>query len=128
MWGDEDRDDESTDSDNDDSGRLYDFVVAKTNDQEENVVARSGFKVHHFLITLPRHLPRLFSRRKMDTPLLVNGQPPPRIHIDQKELSPRLLYGETMQGFMTAEFKQAKTLVNRFLHHDQSAAQIRLLL
>ena len=128
MWGDEDRDDESTDSDNDDSGRLYDFVVAKTNDQEENVVARSGFKVQCFFKTLPRHLSRLFSCRKMDTSLLVYGQPPPRIHIDQKELSPRLLYGETMQGFMTAEFKQAKTLVNKFHHHDQSAPQIRLLL
>lgn len=45
MWGDEDGDDASTDSDNDDSGRLYDFVVAKTNDQEENVVAKPGFKV-----------------------------------------------------------------------------------
>jgi hypothetical protein len=45
VWGDEDGDDVSTDSDNDDSGRLYDFVVAKTNDQEENIVARPGFKV-----------------------------------------------------------------------------------
>ena len=49
MWGDEDGDDASIDSDNDDSGRLYDFVVAKTNDQEENVVARPGFTVHVFL-------------------------------------------------------------------------------
>jgi hypothetical protein len=49
VWGDEDCDEESTDSDNDDSGRLYDFVVAKTNDQEENVVARSGFKVPYFI-------------------------------------------------------------------------------
>ena len=48
MWGDEDDDDISVDSDNDDSGRLYDFVVAKTNDQEENVVARPGFMVHFF--------------------------------------------------------------------------------
>ena len=45
VWGDEDGDDVSDDSDNDDSGRLYDFVVAKTNDQEENVAARPGFKV-----------------------------------------------------------------------------------
>jgi hypothetical protein len=45
VWGGEDGDDVSTDSDNDDSGRLYDFVVAKTNDQEENIVARPGFKV-----------------------------------------------------------------------------------
>ena len=49
MWGDEDDDDVSIDSDNDDSGRLYDFVVAKTNDQEENVVARPGFTVHFFV-------------------------------------------------------------------------------
>ena len=49
MWGDEDGDDASTESDNDDSGRLYDFVVAKTNDQEENVVARLGFTVRVFL-------------------------------------------------------------------------------
>ncbi len=49
MWGDEDEDDVSIDSDNDDSGRLYDFVVAKTNDQEENVVARPGFTVHFFV-------------------------------------------------------------------------------
>jgi hypothetical protein len=45
VWGDEDGDDVSSDSDNDDSDRLYDFVVAKTNDQEENIVARPGFKV-----------------------------------------------------------------------------------
>ena len=44
MWGDEDDEDVSDDLD-DDSGRLYDFVVAKTNDQEENVVARPGFNV-----------------------------------------------------------------------------------
>jgi hypothetical protein len=49
VWGDEDGDDESVDSDNDDSGRLYDFVVAKTNDQEENVAARPGFKVHYLI-------------------------------------------------------------------------------
>jgi hypothetical protein len=45
VWGDEGGDDVSTDSDNDDSSRLYDFIVAKTNDQEENIVSRPGFKV-----------------------------------------------------------------------------------
>lgn len=45
MWDDEDGDDTLSDLDIDDSGRLYDFVVAKTNDQEENVVARPGFLV-----------------------------------------------------------------------------------
>jgi hypothetical protein len=33
-----------------------------------------------------------------------------------------------MQGFMTAEFKKAETLVEKFGHRDQSASQIRLLL
>lgn len=56
MWGDEDDDDVSIDSDNDDSGRLYDFVVAKTNDQEENVVARPGFSVHFFVEILSLEL------------------------------------------------------------------------
>ena len=46
MLGDEDNgDNELADSDNIDSGQLYDFVVAETSDQEENVVARAGFTV-----------------------------------------------------------------------------------
>ena len=47
MWGDEvdDPDDASVDAENDDSDRLYDFMVAKTNEQEENVIARQGFTV-----------------------------------------------------------------------------------
>jgi hypothetical protein len=48
VWSDEDGNDASTDSDNDDSDRLYDFVVAKTIDQKENVIARPGFTVHIF--------------------------------------------------------------------------------
>ena len=48
VWDDENDDDALTDPDDDDSGRLYDFVVAKTNDQEENVVARPGFRVLFF--------------------------------------------------------------------------------
>lgn len=64
----------------------------------------------------------------MDSPLLVNRRPPPGIHVDHKNLSPRLLYGETVQGFITAKFKQAETLVEKFRHRDLSASQIRLLL
>ena len=64
----------------------------------------------------------------MDSPLLVDQRPPPRVHVDYRNLSPRLLYGETVQGFMTAEFKQAETLVEKFSHRDQGAPQIRLLL
>ena len=48
VWGNEvdDMEDSSIDSDSDDdSDRLYDYTVAKTNEQEENVVARQGFTV-----------------------------------------------------------------------------------
>ncbi len=64
----------------------------------------------------------------MDSSLLIDQQPLPGIHVDHKNLSPRLLYGETAQGIMTAEFKQAETVVEKFVHRDQSAPQIRLLL
>ena len=64
----------------------------------------------------------------MDSPLLIYQQPPPGIHIGHKDLSPRLLYGETVQGFMTAEFKQAETLVEDFACRDMGASQIRLFL
>ena len=63
----------------------------------------------------------------MDSPLLVDQRPLPGNHVDQN-LSPMLLHGETVQGFMTAEFKQAEILVEKFHYRDQSASQIRLLL
>ena len=63
----------------------------------------------------------------MNTPLLVN-QPSRGVHFDPTILSPRLLYGETKQGFMTAEFKEAKMLVDHFSHDHQGVQQIRLLL
>ena len=58
MWDEDDDvdvDDISTQSENDESDRLYYFEVAKTNDQEENVIARQGFTVqssttHYFLL------------------------------------------------------------------------------
>ena len=42
---DDDSDDTSTDSEKGDSSRVYNFKVAKTKDQEENVVVREGFTV-----------------------------------------------------------------------------------
>ena len=54
MWGDEleDRHDISTVSVGGGSNRVYSFVVAKTNDKEEDVVARPGFTVFLFPGTL----------------------------------------------------------------------------
>ena len=50
VWGDEpeDRHDIPAVPGTGGSNRVYDFVVAKTNDKEENVCARPGFKVIFF--------------------------------------------------------------------------------
>ena len=53
VWGNEvdDIEDAAIDSDSDDySDLLYDYTVAKTNEQEENVVARQGFTVWYLII------------------------------------------------------------------------------
>jgi hypothetical protein len=44
-----DPDSASLDLENDDSDRLFDFMVAKTNDQEEDVIARQGFTVRSLI-------------------------------------------------------------------------------
>lgn len=47
VWGDE-ADYAGQDSENDESDQLFDFTLATTNKQEENVVARQGFMVNIF--------------------------------------------------------------------------------
>ena len=64
----------------------------------------------------------------MDSPLIEKQRPPSKMDIDPKVLAPRLLHGETMQGFMTARFRRAKPLVETISRDQQSAGQIRLLL
>ncbi|KAI0250888.1 hypothetical protein BJV78DRAFT_1154831 [Lactifluus subvellereus] len=94
VWDDDDgKDDVSTQSENDESDRLYYFEVAKTT-----------------------------IKRRMSPP-----DRDSRIDFDPRALSPRLLHGETMQGFMTAKFRPAKTLVEPFTSHHQSVSQVRFL-
>ena len=47
VWGDE-ADYASSDSEDDESDQLFDFILAETSKQEENVVARQGFTVNIF--------------------------------------------------------------------------------
>ena len=51
VWGDgvDDLADASLDLENDDSDRLFNFEVAKTHEQEENVIARQGFQVQYLI-------------------------------------------------------------------------------
>jgi hypothetical protein len=132
VWGDEadDLEDASTDSDSDDdSDRLYDYTVAKMNEQEENVIARQGFTVRYLIThSLPVLTTSIIACCKMNSSHLVNHPLPANIHTDPSTFSPKLLHGETMQGFMTAHFRPASSTVEKFSHDHQSAAQIRLLL
>jgi hypothetical protein len=47
VWGDE-ADYASSDSEDDESDQFFDFILAETSKQEENVVARQGFTVNIF--------------------------------------------------------------------------------
>jgi hypothetical protein len=64
----------------------------------------------------------------MNSSRLVSQPLPSNMHMDPSTFSPKLLYGETTQGFMTAHFRPARSTVEKFSHDHQSAAQIRLLL
>ncbi|KIK82025.1 hypothetical protein PAXRUDRAFT_832450 [Paxillus rubicundulus Ve08.2h10] len=73
--------------------RLVTFEVSKTNEQEESVVTRPGFQVpSNFIIApkVPEHCPW-----------------------DSSQFSPRLLFGETNQGFLTLEYEVAKITSER---------------
>ncbi|KAI0292619.1 hypothetical protein B0F90DRAFT_1671124 [Multifurca ochricompacta] len=116
VWGDDDDGDcDNRDSDDDevstgsvdsDSDRFYHFEVAKTKEQQENVITRMGFT--------------------MNSSLLDSLPPPTGTRIDPNVLCPTLLHGEKVQGFMTAEFKPGKTIVKPFSLDHQTADQIRL--
>lgn len=107
VWGDE-VDYAGPDSENDESDRLFDFTLAKTNKQEENVVARQGFT--------------------MTSPHLIAPPTQPNVQVDASLLSPRLLCGEKTQGFMTTNSLSVKVSVEHFFRDHQSAPQIRYLL
>ncbi|KAH9023376.1 hypothetical protein EDB85DRAFT_2184321 [Lactarius pseudohatsudake] len=108
VWREEvdDLDNVSLDSEDDDC--FFDFAVTKTNEQEANVIARQGFAIN--------------------SSHLVNQLSPPNMRIAPSILSPRLLYGETTQGFMIADIQSARVTVEPFVHDYQSASQIRTLL
>ncbi|KAI9455142.1 hypothetical protein BJY52DRAFT_1122187 [Lactarius psammicola] len=117
VWGDDDgadgegddddSDSASSDSEKSDSTRRFHFEVAKTKDQEVNVVVREGFM--------------------MFSPLIVGRAAPP-VGPDTGAFCPVLLRGEKVQGFMTTTFVRARTIVEPFAHDHQTADQIRRLI
>ena len=86
------------------SDRLFTFEVAKTNEREEGAVSRPGFQVDL--------LPIVFvsisdiSISKMISRLISRCVPPDGCLIDPSTFVPRLLCGETAQGFLTTTYVQ----------------------
>ncbi|KAH9171596.1 hypothetical protein EDB89DRAFT_2243400, partial [Lactarius sanguifluus] len=119
---DDDSDGKSIDSEKTDSNRFFHFEVAKTKDQEENVVVREGFVCSSPAVT------SFPARHKMSSPLIVNQAPPPEWDTNLRAFCPALLHGEKVQGFMTTTFVPARTIVEPFSHDHQTADQISLRL
>ncbi|KAI0302864.1 hypothetical protein B0F90DRAFT_1816439 [Multifurca ochricompacta] len=85
-WKDEDSDTdtESLEEDVGNSNRLFTFEVAKTNEQEQSALSRPGFQMNS------RHI--------------LPYEAPSDCSVDPAVFVPRLLHGETTQGFWTATF------------------------
>ncbi|KAJ7252459.1 hypothetical protein C8J57DRAFT_1519796 [Mycena rebaudengoi] len=83
--------------------RLYRFTVAKTNEQEETVVARPGFKIA--------------------SPFLSFSNWP-----DDSAYEPRLLRGETHQAILTTEYVPAGTQTQPLVQEVYNKPQLQKLL
>ncbi|KAG8215118.1 hypothetical protein J3R82DRAFT_8569 [Butyriboletus roseoflavus] len=88
IWSNSVSDDQLSESDEDDTDRLFTFEVAKTNEQEEGVSVRQGFEC-------------------ASDELVITGLHP-ECSIDPEFFKPRLLFGETRQGFMTTQYVPVK--------------------
>ncbi|KAI0250873.1 hypothetical protein BJV78DRAFT_1393001 [Lactifluus subvellereus] len=105
VWNDSDSEDESVDVDTGD--RIFSFEVAEMNEQEENVVTRPSFQMNSRYISygMPLNYP-----------------------VDFPDLVPRLLPGETTQGFLTATFIPDQTHSEIFDENTFSRVSLEQLL
>ncbi|GBE82556.1 hypothetical protein SCP_0409400 [Sparassis crispa] len=84
VWVDEEEESMTVDGDDEESDRLFTFEVAKTNEQEENVSIRPGFRMTCGQICVAdKHIEHAST---------------------DVQYMPRLLLGEVMQGFMTCNY------------------------
>ncbi|KAF8549816.1 hypothetical protein OG21DRAFT_1447416 [Imleria badia] len=87
-WSNSVSDDQLSETDEDDTDRLFTFEVAKTKEQEEGVSVRQGFECA--------------------SDKLVVTEVHPEYKMDPELVKPRLLFGETRQGFMTTQYVPVK--------------------
>ncbi|KAF7982845.1 hypothetical protein HWV62_25812 [Athelia sp. TMB] len=86
VWKEEEDDVMDLDRENEQSDRLFSFEVAKTSEQEESVTIRTGFQ--------------MMSRN-------IDSYAPQNSAFSSDQLRPRLLMGETVQGYMTFRYRAA---------------------
>jgi hypothetical protein len=108
VWGNGDIDTESIDMYTGNTDRRFTFEVSKRNEQEEGAVARPGFQMRF------RHIPR--------------NKTPPDCPVDPAILVPRLLPGETVQGFLTAAYKSRHVHTDPFNHQSFTRLSLQQLL
>ncbi|KAG6369029.1 hypothetical protein JVT61DRAFT_1964, partial [Boletus reticuloceps] len=127
VWSEKDSEDKDEgdkfDIDQDESDRMFSFEVARTDEQEESVTVRKGFKVNStwLLCTgVPAYKfqagPQAIARPevRMDDPDSMKSAP----------IAPFLVHGETAQGFMTVEHQEAN--VAREIFRDRTIEGLQL--
>ncbi|KIJ61776.1 hypothetical protein HYDPIDRAFT_115606 [Hydnomerulius pinastri MD-312] len=104
VWSERDSDDELPEKDQDESDRMFTFEVAKTNEQEESVSVRQGFKYTTEVIDIPeRH---------------------PECKVDPDYFKPRLLGGETTQGILTVRYRPSRRIAE--VYNSQRFNELQL--
>ncbi|KIK76912.1 hypothetical protein PAXRUDRAFT_28892 [Paxillus rubicundulus Ve08.2h10] len=86
-------------------GCTFTFEVAKTNEQEEGVSVRPGFKCTSDQIIVP--------------------EPHPDSQMDPEFFKPRLVHGETRQGFMTARYLPGRRSVKDLRDYRMNSFQLQ---
>ncbi|KAF9218569.1 hypothetical protein BS17DRAFT_720337 [Gyrodon lividus] len=105
IWNENDEDDnDALEVDQDESDRMFTFEVAQTNEQEESVTVREGFRAASDRIALP------------EAPADGSTNPDP--------VKPFLLFGETAQGFMTVKHQEARRVADSFKARTCSPLQL----
>ncbi|KAI0280129.1 hypothetical protein BGY98DRAFT_965783 [Russula aff. rugulosa BPL654] len=104
VWNDEESDAESVDMSTCEFDRVYSFEVAETNEQEENAVSYPGFQ--------------------MDSHHVMHHEVPLGYQRDPAALTPRLLRGETTQGFFTVSYIPPQPCPEDYNKHTKNNALV----
>jgi hypothetical protein len=124
VWNDEDSDTDSVNMDTGETNRLFTFEVTKTNEQEENAISSPGFQVSvPFVVDIP-----VPDSSKMHFRRISQNTSPPDCPVDPAVLVPRLLAGETAQGFLTAAYIPPLAETEEFSRQSFSRMSLKLLL